>query len=194
MSRKAFLIWGLVIIQFNVTLYAVATYLAFSNVIDAKAVGLPLDIVTILVVLIGFFSILFLRFKKIGRRTRVLILLAPFYIFTATASTWLTLPYHDFIVANSGAQDRFSYAIYEFSKLEGQDQSAVWTVREKIDYILILMPAHYFGNWGLFALLWFGSLDPRSPSQNKAVTFIKAKLSGEPRGFSAHNAKLNSAT
>jgi len=43
----------------------------------------------------------------------------------------------------------------------------------KIKFVLYLVPAYYLGMWSLFALLWFGSLDPRTPSKNGFIRFMK---------------------
>ncbi len=176
MSRKAFLIWGLVIIQFAATSRAILMYLALSKIIDVNPVGFVPGDIQMLAVIIGFGVILHLRFKTIGRRKRVLALCLPFFLASMFLGGFLTMGY---IMSDVfGAHDRFFSAIPVWAEMEDPKPATPWTSMQKWDYILFSMPAFYLMNLGLFALLWFGSLDPRKPSKNRMVQFFKTGFQG----------------
>jgi hypothetical protein len=174
MSRKTFLIWGLVIIQIYPIGIAVLQYLGFSRLIDVKTIGFNLAIVLVVLPLIAFVAILFVRFIEIGRRKRALLLCIPLYIALTFVGGLLTIPYTDYIITYSGAQDRFYGAISDWAEANSS-QEMTWTVKQKLDYILIMLPFAYLSQLGLFALLWFGSLDPRKPSQGRAPSPFRGR-------------------
>lgn len=184
MDRKTFIISGLAIIQLCVTSTAILMYLSFSQISDVKAVGSILGNIGTLVAFIGFGIILHLRFKALGRRKRTLALCLPFFIASSFLGGYLALGY--IMPDVFGAHDRFFGTLREWSAVEGPKPATAWNVMQKLDYILFNMPAFYLINWGLFALLWFGSLDPRAPSSNRLVQFMKtgfqrkAKLRARP--------------
>jgi hypothetical protein len=64
----------------------------------------------------------------------------------------------------------------EWSNSADPTSTARFTVKHKIDYIIVMLPLHYLTNWSLFALLWFGSLDPRTPSKGRFAKFVKPVL------------------
>jgi len=176
MTRKAFLIWGLVIIQLVVIAFAVVQYLAFSKTVDPKAYGVSLYTLTTDVAIFSFAFLLFLRFKGTGWRKKVMALCiaAPLFIVFSFIGIFLMIGY---IMADIfGAHDRFFGAIYVWVQAESPKPLTPWTVMQRVEYILFLTPAFYLTNLGLFALLWFGSLDPRKPSQNRVINALKAKL------------------
>ena len=91
----------------------------------------------------------------------------PFVLFLTVT------PYATYVVTESGAYTRFNEAIGEWARQDDPKSLTPWSFKHKIDYILILLPMHFLGQLGLFALLWFGSLDPRKPSKNRGVQFFK---------------------
>ena len=172
MSRKSFIIWGLVIISLYPITVAVVQYLGLSRIIEISSAGLFLAMGLLFGMPLAFGTLLHLRFKEIGRRKRVLALCIFLYVITLTMANPSML-YNDYVIMDSGAQTRFFEAIGTWSQTHDADTLMVWTVKQKLDYVLIMMPSAYIMNWGLFALLAFGSLDPRTPSKNRVVQFFK---------------------
>lgn len=171
MKRKAFLIWGLVIIQFNVTLIAVAIYLSLSKIIDAKVIAPGLGIVQLLVTLFGFGLILHFRFKETGRRTWFLVLCLPFYLISLFIGGLFMLG--DLALDIFGAHDRLFGAIGEWAALDDPKPASPFSTIRKLDYAIFSIPSQYLGQWGLFVLLWLGCLDPRKPSKNRFIHIMK---------------------
>jgi hypothetical protein len=176
MSRKAFLIWGLAIITLGVLSVGVLQFLGLSKIIDLKAVLTPYSFAQLLLPIIGFGILLHLRFKEIGRRKRTLALCLIFYILSMPYAGILSLIYNDLIFENSSAQTRFYEAIGEWARQDNPKAETPWSFKHKIDYILAMMPMHILSSWNLFALLWFGSLDPRTPSKGRFAKFVKPVL------------------
>lgn len=174
MSRKSFLILGLVIIQFTVTISAVLGYLILAEIIDANINDLNL-----LITAIGFGVILHLRFKTVGRRKHVLALCLPFFIVSLLLGVFLAAGY--LMLDIFGAHARYFNVIHEWAKLEDPKAPLSWSVAQRMDYVFFTLPAHYLQNWGLFALLWFGSLDPRTPSKSKVIQFMKTGFQRKPK-------------
>jgi len=109
----------------------------------------------------GFGALLWRRFETIGRRKRALAWCALFYViswlFTVIYAAFYPI---DFII-NEAAHDKFFGHIYTWHKNGGT--GPLWTPLQKIEYIISAqMPSRYFGIWPLFALLWFGSRDPKA--------------------------------
>jgi len=176
MSRKSFLIWGFVIIHLNVTAYAIMMYLALSKNIDPETTGGMINDGIFLMHLVGFGAILYMRFKTIGRRKRVLALCLPFFILSGILGSFLMLGFVTLDIF--GAHDRYFNVITEWSKTGDPALPVSWTVSQRLDYILLTwVPAFYLTYWGLFALLWFGSLDPRTPGKGRFGKFVK-RISG----------------
>ena len=178
MSRKAFIIWGLVIIQLSVTASAVLMYLTLSEVIGLKS---NLGIVALgqffgPIIILGV--ILHLRFKQIGRRKRILAFCIFLYLFSLTTINYPAMLYNDYVVMNSDTHAQFWQAAYDWTKSDTPESMSRWTAMQKIKYVSLDLPAYYLVYWSLFALLWFGSLDPRTPSKNRIVQFFKT---GFPR-------------
>lgn len=173
MSRKSFLIWGLVIIHLLVLGVAIAQYLAFSKIIDLKTLAPTLALGLGLTPLILFALGLHLRFKAIGRRKRIWIATAWIFHVFLIAGSWLSYLYITTIVMESGAQERFFSAIGEWAELENPKPATPWTLKQKLDYIFVLTPTSYLSSLGFFALLWLGSLDPRTPSKTRFGQFLK---------------------
>lgn len=164
MSRKAFLIWGLIIIQFYVTVMAIVTYLGVSKIIDLKESGLYIGLFQLIMPISAFGSLLFMRFKSIGRKKRTLAVCLPFYLFSSIATTSMAGLYMEIVDFSGQAMMPFVNGITEGGGVK------TWI---KIKFVLYLVPAHYLGMWSLFVLLWFGSHDPRTPSKNGFIRFIK---------------------
>ena len=80
--------------------------------------------------------------------------------------------YDNHIVKDSGAMARFWAAMVESSKQNPYQSVTPWTFKHVLNSVLINLP-HFLGQIGLFAFLWFGSLDPRTPSKNLIVQFFK---------------------
>lgn len=121
-----------------------------------------------------FGIILHLRFKRIGRRKRTLALCVFLYLLTLIMPGPSML-YNDHVVANSGAETRLFGAIREWSQTHNANTPVVWTQKQILNYVLITFPMHFIGQWGLFALLWFGSLDPRTPGQGRAPSPFRGR-------------------
>ena len=171
MSRKSFLIWGLVIVQLSVTASAVLMYLSLVNIVDTKTVGGTLNDLKSVAVFISFGIILHLRLKTVGRRKRILALCLSFYVAAMFLGAFLFLGY--VMLDALGGHDRYFDVIHQWAKLEDPKPAVSWTVKQRLDLVLCWVPGHYLYHWGLFALLWFGSLDPRTPSKNRFVQFFK---------------------
>jgi len=173
MSRKAFLIWGLAIITLGVLNASIMHLLVLSKVIDFEAVKIPFTFAQLLLPIIGFGTLLGLRFIEIGRRKRTLFLCLLFCFFSMPYAGIFSHLYFDLIFENSDALTRFNEAIGEWARQDDPKAETPWSFKHKIDYILAMMPMHILSSWNLFALLWFGSLDPRKPSKNAFIHFMK---------------------
>ena len=191
MSRKAFLIWGFVIISLFPAFIAIVQYLSISRIIEIEDAAIFGTVALLIATLLMFGTILNLRFKKIGRRKRILALCLFLYLFTLTM-TGPSMLYNEYVIANSGAETRFFGAIGEWAKTYPSDSEVIWTEKQKLDYVLIVIPMNYLYQWGLFALLWFGSLDPRTPSKTGFIRFMKhgfqRKTAGKPSGENSKSA------
>ena len=106
MSRKAFLIWGLMIISCLPVFIAASQYLGVSRIIDLNKAAVVSAILSFIVVPFLFGIILNLRFKLIGRRKRILALCIFLFLITLIMPGPAML-YNDHVVANSGAESRF---------------------------------------------------------------------------------------
>ena len=155
MSRKHFLIWGLGLIHLYILTGASGMYLAGSN-ITSYEITKDVFSVLYLFILVAFTVLLWKRFKQIGRKKRTLIWCALFYVIaTVIGMSVLSLSnYFEFMIYETGFFDR-SLASF---KSTGAPSFLI-----KIELILRLLPAFYIVQWGLFALLWFGSRDPKAP-------------------------------
>jgi len=171
MSRKAFLIWGLVTISLAVMSYATMMYFSLSKIISGTDGGMIIDGI-ILSTVAAFGLILYLRFKTVARRRGILLLCLSFYIASSVIGAFLMLGL--IMLDIFGAHDRYFNVILEWSKTNDPSLPVSWTVGQRLDYILLSwVPAFCMFNWGLFVLLWFGSLDPRTPSKNGFIRFMK---------------------
>ena len=187
MSRKAFLIWGLAIIQTPVTLVAILAYLSISKLITPEALNAIVQVmypVLFALILIGFGTLLYLRFGTIGRRKRILALCLPFYFLSLFVAAFLTIPLLDIIDFTGRGLMPIVDAI-----VDGQSITT-WM---KMRFVLLLAPGFYLANWGLFALLWFGNLDPRTPSKNRIVQFFKTGFKVKDRPKAVKLTKLTGA-
>ena len=172
MSRKAFLIWGLAIIAFFVAAHAVISYLSLSKMIDVKTIGATAMNGIITCTILGFAIILHLRFKAIGRRKRTLALCLPFFIASIFAGGFAAV---GFLMADIfGAHDKYFNVISEWAALPEPKPAPTWSTAETLNYVFLQFTSTILiSYWGLFALLWFGSLDPRKPSKNAFLHFMK---------------------
>ena len=172
MSRKAFLIWGLVMIQLVIIAHAVLAYLTLSKIVDVRTVGVTVIDSILIFIVMSFGIILHLRFKALGRRKRVLAFCLPSFLISVCAGGFLTF---GFVMSDIfGAHDRYFNVIHEWAALPEPKPALTWTTAERLNFIFLsIIPANILGYWGLFALLWFGSLDPRTPSKNRAIQFFK---------------------
>lgn len=164
MSRKTFLIWGLVIIQLEVTLMTIMGYLAFSEIIDIGTVAPLLIPANFLFTTFGFGIILFSRIRATGRKQLLLLACFLFYVASITIAS---VPVSSYLYLVDFANNGLNPFVNQLLAEEGV---STWM---KARIMLFIIPALYLGNWGLFALLWFGSLDPRTPSKNRAIQFFK---------------------
>lgn len=165
MSRKRFLIWGLGLIHLYILTGASGMYLAGSN-ITSYEITKDVFSVLYLFILVAFTVLLWKRFKQIGRKKRTLIWCALFYVIaTVIGMSVLSLSnYFEFMIYETGFFDR-SLASF---KSTGAPSFLI-----KIELILRLLPAFYIVQWGLFALLWFGSRDPKAPTGPNWFTRFK---------------------
>lgn len=164
MSQKAFLIWGLMIIQFYVTVMSSVTFLGISKVIDLSEASLYVGLFQLIMPALAFGTLLYVRFKGIGRGKLTLLAFLPFYFLSHIPTTFMVFLYMETIDFTGQAMMPFVNSMTEDGSVK------TWA---KMKYVLYLAPAHYLGMWALFALLWFGSLDPRKPSKNRIVQFFK---------------------
>ena len=189
MSRKAFLIWGLVIVSFTPMATAAIQYLGISKIIDVKAMNQASDYLAVTYLIgipIAFGTVLHLRFKDIGRRKRILALCLSLYIISLPLTWYLSSLY----AAQSGATERFMGAIGEWANMSDPKSETPWTHKHAINYALASLPSNYLAQLGLFALLWFGSLDPRKPSKNRFVQFMKTGFERKDTPKAAEITKL----
>ena len=187
MSRKAFLTWGLLIISLAVISYTATMYLSLSKTLTGASGGL-INTGILLTAVAGFGLILHLRFKAIGRRKRVLGLCLMFFIASWIIGAFLML---GFVMLDIfGAHDQYFSVITSWSTMNDPTLPVSWTVGQRLDFILLSwVPAFCLLNWGLIALLWFGSLDPRTPSKNRVVQFFKTGTWRKESSFSQRGFK-----
>ena len=95
MNRKAFLIWGLVIINLTVALTAIIQYLGHSKIFDVNALDFNLYRIISDVTIITFAALLFLRFKSFPwrRKLAALCISIPLFIVFTMIGSGLTLAY-----------------------------------------------------------------------------------------------------
>lgn len=180
MSQKSFIIWGLMIISLYPITAAIALYLGISRIVEMDKLVWFSMVGPLIATPLAFGGLLYLRFTEIGRRKRIVALCILLYLITLTITSPSML-YNDYIITGSGAQDRFDDAIGVWAQTHDADTLMVWTVKQKLDYVLIMLPMNYLANWGLFALLWFGSLDPRTPSKNRVTQLFKTGFQRKPK-------------
>ena len=175
MSRKAFLIWGLVIINLAVAFTAIIQYLVFSKILDINELGFNLHSMIYNLTIVSFAALLFLRFKSLSWRKTItaLILGSPLFIFFTVIGGSLALVYVMGLESITGAYDRFFDPITGWANLDDPKPVTPWTAKQRVGFVLYHVPVMYLTQLGLFALLWFGSLDPRTPSKNRFVQFMK---------------------
>ena len=193
MSRKAFILWGLAIISFFPIASAVIQYLCLSkfiNIQDMNKASVYLAFAFLIGVPLTFGTILHLRFKEIGRRKRILALCMFLYILSFPVVSLITGLYHNYILMESDALTRFTAAIGNWALQNDPKPLSPWSLRHKIDYILIMLPMHFLGQLGLFALLAFGCLDPSNPSKNRIVKFFKTGFQRKPKAAQIEIANL----
>ena len=178
MSKKAFVIWGLVIIQLYVTVRIILLYLVFSKIIDVThpVFSPALNYWPV----IAFGIILYFRSKTVVHQKRFLALSVPIYLIFTMVGVGLVYLYVTKVYMESDAVIRFHGAIGDWAR-NGTGTEMSWTLEQKLDNILALTPIIYLGNLGLFALLWFGSLDPNTPSQNQIIQRLKGALMREAK-------------
>jgi len=156
MSRKAFVLWGLGLFHAYLLIIAIVAYMVISKIIPRDILRSALNPGTLLsIALIASYGvILWKRFNVVGRRKRTLIWCFIFYLVATALGSFMVMFYLD-------AADFVSNAMMPFvhANLEG----GVPTVWIKMRFTLYLIPGFYLGNWGLFALLWFGNRDPKAP-------------------------------
>ena len=190
MSRKAFLIWGVVVLSSAPIATAIIQILAFSEFIDHSQSAEFMNQASVFLAIAHLFgfppvfgTILYLRLKEIGRRKSIVGLCTFLFIFIfityVTTPSILATLYDDHIVQDSGAVTRFWAASAEWARQTDPQTSTPWTLKQICDFILITTPMHFLNQWGLFALLWFGTLDPRTPSKNGFTRFMKHGFQGK---------------
>ena len=167
MTRKAFLIWGLVIIHLVVALMGIAANLTLSKLIDITAFSRYIFLAPLIIPVLAFGPILYFRFRSTGRRRRVLLACLPFYVLSFIIGSAAVMPYLQIVGFQTQGLDPILLALAEERTI---------TTWMKLRFTLILCSAYYVILWGLFALLWFGSLDPRNPSKNRLVNAVKSRL------------------
>ena len=162
MSRKRFIIWGLGIIHAYLIVWAIGLYLTFSMVLPKDIFFTHLSFLFFCTLFFGFGALLWRRFETIGRRKRALAWCALFYVVSWLFTVICIAPYAMDFIINETANDKFFDHIYTWKDNGGI--GSLWTPLQKIEYIFFgQMPSRYFGIWPLFALLWFGSRDPKAP-------------------------------
>ncbi len=203
MSRKSFLIWGLAIIIIIPLATAAVRLLALSDIIPNdesldfmnQASGAIL-LAHLTLVPLFFGVIIYLRFKEIGRRKRTLavclLLFAFAFLFSVTPNA-LTSFYDDHMIKDSGTMTRFWDALAETGKQGTSKSDSPWTLKHAIDFSLIHLLGDFISQIGLFALLAFGSLDPRTPSKNRVIQFFKTGFKFKDRPKTAKVTKLAGA-
>ena len=175
MSRKAFLIWGLVIINLAVAFTAIIQYLVFSKILDINELGFNLHSMIYNLTIVSFAALLFLRFKSLSWRKTItaLNLGSPLFIFFTVIGGSLALVYVMGLEPITGAYDRFFDPIAGWANLDDPKPVTPWTAKQRVGFVLYHVPVMHLTQLGLFALLWFGSLGPRTPSKNRFVQFKK---------------------
>ena len=162
MSRKRFLIWGLGLIHAYLILWAIGLYLMLSKIIPSDLFVLKLSALFALTLFFGFGVLLWKRFKTTGRRKLTLIWCTLFYVVAWLFTVIFVALYPFDIIFYEAAHDKFFSHIRTWHENGGS--GPLWTPMQKIEYILVgQIPSRYFGIWPLFALLWFGSRDPKAP-------------------------------
>jgi len=156
MSRKAFVLWGLGLFHAYLLIIAIVAYMVISKIIPRDILRSALNPGPLLSIALmaSYGVILWKRFNVVGRRKRTLIWCFIFYLVATALGSFMVMFYLDAADFASNAMMPFVHA-----SLEG----GVPTVWIKMRFTLYLIPGFYLGNWGLFALLWFGSRDPKAP-------------------------------
>ena len=168
MSRKAFIIWGLGLINTYALGKALLTYLTFSNIIELEALQTSLWPISSFfdALWIIFGVVLWKRLRASGYPIRTFFLCFLFGIAAFTLSVFPVIAFHDV----AGFHTHALMPIVD-AKGAGSDPT-VWM---NVKISLYMLSAFYIQQWGLFALLWFGSRDPKAPNSiwQKAKHLIK---------------------
>ena len=155
MSRNRFVIWGMGFFLLFLLSMATLTFLLISKIIPIDALNPAVPLFLYLILPIGFSIILWKRFSAIGRSKLTLIPCFIFIVLATVRGGWLTSLYLD-------ASDFVGNAMMPivYAAIDGNDVT-VW-MRAK--YTLYLLLGTFIVNWGFFALLSVGSMDPKAPN------------------------------
>jgi len=166
MSRKRFLIWGLGLIHLYVSVMAVMSYLYISRTVPIEVAETALSPASIcnITLIVTFGILLWKRFRRIGQRKRTLIWCLLFHLVAVCIAVFPITVYLN-------TSEFFSNAMMSIvnTRVAG-DEVTFWM---NVRFVLYLVPGFYLGNWGLFALLWFGSRDPKAPTGPNWFTRFK---------------------
>jgi len=153
MTRKAFILWGLVLINAYPLTIAVLAYLLISKTIALETMQAPAKLLPI-AFFVTFGILFWKRLRAIGRPKLTYIWCVLFAIAAYAIGTLLVMAYLEIAdFENTGLMPIVN------SLMEG-DKPTVWM---NLKFALFMAPPIYLVNWGLFALLWFGSRDPQTP-------------------------------
>ncbi|WP_189580390.1 hypothetical protein [Litorimonas cladophorae] len=161
MSKKTFVLSGLLLIHAYFLTVAASMYLRASKANDYS----DLSVAFYLVILLVLFTMLWKRFQTVGRKKRTLVWCAIFWLPSVIIGTYALhlSPYMSIMIFDAG----FWHELQTTTRTESG-----WSTAVKIEFVLPMFPANYVIHWGLFALLWFGAQTPkgRSPSAGRSLT------------------------
>jgi len=165
MSRKAFILWGLALIHLHILTITILQYLALSQIISIEVFKsyAPAGVLLLLgAVIISFGLVLWKKLK--AKRAKKIGTLALCFLFIVTSfgvSGPLVMLYTE-----TGLYSNTTGQLYKevgaFFKNGGTGNP--WNMRQTLTFVSAQIPASYIAMWGFFALLAFGSMDPKHPN------------------------------
>jgi hypothetical protein len=171
MSKKTFILSGLLLIHLHFLLIATAQYLAISRALPVEKMAAVSNLL-VLGLFLSVGALLHVRFKAIGRRKRHIIWCTLFYLASLIIGGMVAVLY---ISAAEAVTDTHWEGVRAIS--QGLDVT-IWM---DLKFVLYLAPVSYIVSWGFFALLWFGARTPKDKQPSAAKRNVsKATRSNTP--------------
>ncbi len=165
-TKKTFVIGGLFLIALGLLFTALNTYLLLSKITSNDASVYPLLFRSV-VLPVAFGVLLWKRLRFIGRGP----LLTAFCIAGCLATNHMVMifqPPLSEILPSLNPVDSLTAEVAIWSK-SGVQNEFHFTTLIKLKMVIFTVTNQILGSWTLFAALFFGTLDPRSPRGSSSI-------------------------